>query len=113
MSVVYVDDLVRVHLLAVARSVGGKRRLREHPTVVINLDGIGLSVEVKLEHRACWRGGQQSYFCCPTCGASVLILLLDPTTRRFRCRSDWPELRYRSQERGQRKGDVIANAILA
>ena len=108
---VFMDDLARVHVLDVARRVGGKSRLREHSTVFISLDDAAPSVDVHLEHRACWRGGRQSYFICPTCGSAALILLFDPMTSRLRCRSDWPELRYRSQERGQRRGDVIANAV--
>jgi len=113
MSRIYIDDLHRVHILDVARRVGGKRKLRSWNSVPITLSAEGSSVSyiVELEHRPCWRGGRQSYFVCPRCGRTVFILLLDPTALELRCRTDWVGLRYRSQERGQRRGDLINNVL--
>ncbi len=110
MSVIFVDDLVRVHVLDAARSVGGKRKLLAYPYVQVRLGEPGLDFTVHLEHRNCWRGGKQSYFRCPTCGRAAFILFFDPARGQLRCRSDWRELRYRSQERGHRRGELIANA---
>lgn len=110
---IYVDDLPRVDVLDVVRRVGGKRKLRTWDSVPVTLEVGSTSIHhvVKLDHRPCWRGGRRTYLVCPRCKDSVFILLMDPVTSELRCRTDWSGLRYRSQERGQRRGDLISSVM--